>query len=165
LSFWLSPTDTADGWIWGVGAATLLPTGTDDLFRSKQIGLGPTFVALRQDHIGEKGAGGTLTWGALFNHVWGLNDADNVDRVNSSFFQPFLIYTMQGGTSLGMNTESTYNWNNHEWNVPIHAFFRQLVKMGGAPIQWEFGGQWYADAPPGGAEWGVRFAITLLFPK
>jgi hypothetical protein len=42
-----------------------------------------------------------------------------------------------------MNTESTYDWENDQWNVPIGA-----------------------DSPDSGPKgWGFRFNVVLLFPK
>ena len=52
---------SAGGWIWGVGAAELLPTATDDTLGAEQFGLGPTGVALKQS--------GPWTYGALANHI------------------------------------------------------------------------------------------------
>jgi hypothetical protein len=41
----------------------------------------------------------------------------------------------------------------------------QLVKLVGKPVSFSFGYRNYADAPSGGPEWGLRFVVTLLFPK
>lgn len=62
-SFWFSPTDpTSNGWIWGVGPAFLLPTGSDNLLTANQWAAGPTAIALKQD--------GKFTYGALVNQLW-----------------------------------------------------------------------------------------------
>lgn len=160
-SFFFSPKEPVGGWILGVGPAALIPTGTGDLFRSKQVGLGPTAVALRQVPLGE----GTLTFGGLVNHLWKVAGDDDVPDVNSTFLQPFISYTLKTGTTFGLNTESTYNWTNEEWTVPVNATFSQLVRVGKLPVQFQFGGRYYFDAPKDGPEWGIRFAITLLFPN
>ncbi|PXX51583.1 hypothetical protein SAMN05660489_06293 [Pseudomonas sp. LAMO17WK12:I10] len=61
-SFFFSPKKpTESGWIWGVGPALLLPTGSDKLLSSEQWGLGPTAVALKQEH--------GWTTGILANHL------------------------------------------------------------------------------------------------
>ncbi len=41
----------------------------------------------------------------------------------------------------------------------------QLVKFGTQPVSFALGYRDYAEAPAGGPDWGVRFAVTLLFPK
>jgi hypothetical protein len=41
----------------------------------------------------------------------------------------------------------------------------QVVRVGKQPIQFLIGGRYYADGPDDGPEWGLRFAITFLFPK
>jgi len=41
----------------------------------------------------------------------------------------------------------------------------QLLKIGKLPIQFALGGKYYAEKPEGGPHWGLRFVVTLLFPK
>jgi hypothetical protein len=41
----------------------------------------------------------------------------------------------------------------------------QLVKIGNQPVSFAFGYRNYVEAPTGGPEWGLRFVVTLLFPK
>jgi hypothetical protein len=62
-------------------------------------------------------------------------------------------------------TESTYDWRNSQWTVPVNATVSQLVKLGKQPVQFQIGGRYYPEKPNGGPDWGIRFAVTLLFPK
>ena len=64
-----------------------------------------------------------------------------------------------------MNTESTYDWSNSQWTVPINATVSQLVKIAGKPVQFQLGARYYAEKPGDGPDWGLRFAVTFLFPK
>lgn len=64
-----------------------------------------------------------------------------------------------------LNTEATCDWNDGEWTVPLNLMAGQIVKFGHQPVQFQLGGRWYADSPPGGPEWGIRFAIVFLFPR
>lgn len=155
-SFFFSPKEPVGGWILGGGPVLLLPTATDDLLKSDQLGLGPTFVALRQEH--------GFTYGALVNHVWGVTGPTG-ERVSSTFIQPFLSYTWPTATTLTLNSESTYDWQTDDLTLPINLMLSQLVKLGSQPVNFQIGGRYYAEAPSGGPEWGVRFAVTLLFPK
>lgn len=160
-SFFFSPRDPIDGWILGVGPVAQIPTGSNDAFRSKQLSLGPTAVALRQDRVGD----GVLTVGALMSHVWKVAGDDDVPNVNSTFLQPFIAYTLKGGSTFSLDTESTYDWTSEEWTVPVNLTFAQLMRIGRLPVQLQFGGRYYFDAPEDGPEWGIRCALTFLFPN
>lgn len=157
-SVFFSPKEpTESGWIWGAGPVFLLPTATDDLLGTEKYGLGPTAVALKQKN--------GWTYGALFNHVWSVAGEDNRQDVNRTFLQPFLSYTTQKQTTYTLNTESTYDWENSQWTVPINLSVAQLVKIGDQPVQFQLGAKYYADGPDNAPEWGVRFSVTLLFPE
>lgn len=88
-----------------------------------------------------------------------------VIAVKSTYLQPFLTYTNKSHTTLGVNSESTYDWKNEQWTVPINAFVQQLLRIGDQPLTLQVGYRYYADAPTNGPEWGLRFAVTFLFPK
>ena len=64
-----------------------------------------------------------------------------------------------------MNTESTYDWRDSQWSVPLNFTVQQLVKIGKRPIAFQVGYRYYADGPKGGPDWGLRFDVTFLFPK
>jgi hypothetical protein len=157
-SLFFSPVKpTKSGWIWGAGPVFQLPTATDDLLGEQKWGAGPTAVVLKQE--------GHWTCGLLFNHIWSFAGEDGRSDVNRTFLQPFVSYTTKTFTSFGLNTESTYDWEGDQWNVPINAFVQQLLKMGKQPVALQFGGRYYAEGPSGGPEWGLRFQISFLFPK
>lgn len=156
-SVFFSPkAPTANGWIWGAGPVLALPTGDDGLTTDK-FSLGPTAVALKQV------SGWTI--GALANHLWSVSGDDDRSDVNATFLQPFVTYTTKTQTTLGLNTESSYDWEAKEWTVPINVTVSQLVKVGKQPISFQVGYRNYVDAPTGGPDWGLRFQVTLLFPS
>jgi hypothetical protein len=157
-SFFFSPKEpTAGGWIWGVGPVFLWPTGTDDSLGSEKWGAGPTGLILRQEH--------GWTYGMLANHIWSYAGDSERQEVNATFLQPFLSHTWPTATTLGINTESTYDWTNEQWTVPINVFVSQVVRFGKLPVQLSAGPRYYAASPDGGPEWGARFVMTFLFPK
>lgn len=160
-SFFFSPKKPTDsGWILGAGPAILVPTGSDELLSGEQWGAGPTAVALKQSN--------GWTRGILANHIWGLEGkpADDKEKVNATFLQPFLSYTTDTYTTFGVNTESTYNWQTQEWAVPVNLTVTQLLKLGGQPLTVQAGARYWADSPEDGAQgWGFRAALTLLFPR
>ena len=157
-SLFFSPVKPAKGgWIWGAGPVLQIPTATDDLLGEKQWGAGPTAVVLKQQ--------GHWTYGALVNHVWSFAGESGRDDVNRTFLQPFVSYTTKTFTTLGLNTESAYDWEQEQWILPVNAFVQQLLKVGKQPISLQLGGRYYADAPENGPEWGLRFQVSMLFPK
>jgi hypothetical protein len=155
-SFFLSPKQPVGGWILGGGPALLYPTATDSVLGSGKWGAGPTVVALRQEH--------GFTYGILANHVWSYAGWGD-QNVNATFLQPFLTYSTKTYTTFGVNTESTYDWQQRQWSVPLNFFVTQLLKVGHQPLSLQLGYRYYADGPVGGPDWGLRFSVTFLFPK
>ncbi len=157
-SLFLSPKKpTAGGWIWGVGPVFLLPTGSDKLLSADKWGLGPTAVLLKQE--------GPWTFGMLTNHIWSVGGSGARD-VSATFLQPFMSYTTPDAWSFTLNTESSYDWERKQWSVPIHGIVSKVTKVGGQLVSVGGGVRYWADSPDGGPHgWGLRFVVTLLFPK
>jgi hypothetical protein len=85
--------------------------------------------------------------------------------VSATYAQPFLSYTFPTYTTLNLSTESTYNWTTQRWTVPVIAGASQLLKLGSQPISLGLSGKYTAEQPVGAPSWGIRFSVTLLFPK
>ena len=141
----------------GFGPVFLYPSASIEALGSEKWGAGPTGVALKQDH--------GFTYGMLFNHIWSFAGNDQRANVNATFLQPFVSYTTKTYTSFGMNTESTYDWENSQWTVPINVTLTQMLKVLGQPLSLQLGYRLYVDAPDNGPDWGLRFTLTFLFPK
>ena len=157
-SLFFSPkAPTSGGWIWGVGPVLLLPTATDDLLGTEKWGAGPTAVLLKQQN--------GWTYGVLANHIWSYAGESSRAEVNATFLQPFVSFTTPKQTTFTINTESTYDWANSQWTVPLNASVAQLVKLGKLPLQFQIGARYYAEKPANGTEWGLRFSVTFLFPN
>ncbi len=155
-SFFFSPKKPVGGLILGFGPVLLYPSATDSLLGSEKWGAGPTGLVLKQT--------GGWTYGLLFNHIWSYAGDDQRNYVSATFLQPFISYTTRTKTTFGLNTESTYDWHNSQWTVPINFSISQLVKIGKLPVQFAFGAKVYADGPSGAPDWGLRFVVTPLFP-
>jgi|GEM_PF-546671 len=156
-SIFISPNKT-EPFIWGIGPVVLVPTATNGFLGSKQLGLGPTVVVLKQQ--------GPWTIGMLWNHIWRVAGGSGRPNVNADFFQPFLNYSTKDGWSYALNTESTYDWTGNHWSVPIHGQVSKIVRFGRQPVS--FGGaiRCWATTPSGGPEGcGLRIVVTALFPK
>ena len=156
-SFFLSPKAPGPGGIiWGVGPVGYYPTSTDRLLGPEKWGLGPTLVALAQP--------GGWTVGVLANQIWTVGGDSSEQDVNAAFIQPFLAYTTKTHTTFTLNSESTYDWENDQWTIPLNLMVTQVLKIGKLPVSIQLGGRYYAEAPEGGSDWGVRLTFTLLFP-
>ena len=81
-------------------------------------------------------------------------------------YSPFLSYITATKTTIGLNIESTYDWETSEWSVPINFTISQLTKIGKLPVQVGGGIRYWADSPDNGPKgWGARLQLTFLFPK
>jgi hypothetical protein len=158
-SFFFSPKAPVHGWILAAGPAVLLPTGESEL-GTKQWGAGPTVLALKQEH--------GFTYGVLANHIWSFADlGDNTGRpdVSSTFVQPFLSWTSPTATTLGINSEASYNWQSGQWSIPINLSITHLYKVGAQRVSLGGGARVYPAHDGTGPEWGLRFIATLLYPR
>lgn len=156
-SFFLSPKEPVGGWILAGGPVLGWNTASDERLGTGKWTLGPTVLALRQ----ESG----WTYGVLANHLWSIGGNDARADVSATFVQPFLSYTTKTQTTLAINTESSYDWENEQWTVPLNVTVAQLFKVGSQIMQFQFGPRVYVEKPDGGPEWGLRAVLTLLFPK
>ena len=182
-SYFLSPSrPTSNGVVWGVGPVFLFPTATNQVFASKQWGLGPTGVILRLN--------GPWTYGVLANHVWSLTPVPSPNapgappdaqmdeemvgaegpttqgrwRVSNTFVQPFVSYAFPTFTTINVSSEMLYNWTTRQWTIPIAAGVSQLVKVGGQIFSVGATGRYWVERPAGGPTWGLRASLTWVLP-
>ena len=156
--FFSPKSPTAGGWIWGAGPVELLPTASDEALGGEKWGFGPTAVVLKQS--------GPWTIGFLGNHLWSVAGDDDRADINATFLQPFVSYITKTKTTIGVNTESTYDWEAEQWSVPVIAQVAQLFKIGPHIFQFAVAAKHWAESPDNGPEdWGLRVQLTLLFPK
>ncbi len=156
-SFFFSPkAPTEDGWIWGVGPVFLYPTATNGLLGTGKWGAGLSAIALR--------ARDGWTTGVLVNHIWSVAGRSEREDVNLTYTQPFVAYTFKTATTVGLTSETTYDWLDQEWTVPVNAYVSQVLPIGDQPASVTLLGRYYADKPAGGPDWGLTFVFTLLFP-
>ena len=157
-SFFFSPKAPVGGWILAAGPVGLYPSATDEMLGGEKWGAGPTLLALQQRS--------GWTYGLLANHVWSVAGDDGRADISATFIQPFLSYITKTKTTLGVNTESTCDWEGGQWSVPVNASVAQLLKAGPQIMQLTLGARYWAESPDSGPEdWGGRVGITFLFPK
>ena len=158
VSAFFSPANSKNGFTWGIGPVFLVPTATVDLLASKQLGIGPTAVALKQSN--------GLTFGALVNQVWRLAGGDGRPNVNQMFVQPFLAYNWKSGAGIGANMEWTQNWTASSTTIWINPTLSAVTSLGTQKVQLAIGPRFNVAAPAGGkADFGWRAAVVFLFPK
>ena len=157
-SFFFSPKAPIGGWILAIGPVGLYPTASDEVLGGEQWGVGPTGLALKQR--------GPWTYGVLANHIESFAGEDDRADISATFVQPFVSYITKTKTTLGLQTESTYDWENEQWSVPVNATVSQLLKIGPQIFQFQIGARYWAEHGDNGPEgWGVRAGVTFLFPK
>ena len=158
VSAWFSPAKAKNGLVWGVGPVFLLPIATSDMLGTKKWGVGPTALVLKQFN------GWTL--GALANQIWSVaGDASRSD-VNQMFVQPFISYNWKSGAGLAINSEITQNWTSSSTSVFINPIITAVTKVGTQIVSLGIGPRIQVAAPDGNkADFGVRAAVTLVFPK
>jgi hypothetical protein len=157
-AFFSPKAPTEGGWIWGAGPVFLFPSGSDDLLTLDKWGAGPTAVVLKQQ--------GPWTYGGLANHIWSYAGDDDRADVSATFLQPFLSYTTPTAVSYTLNMESTYDWKNEKWSLPINAIISKVVNIDGQLMSFNAGIRYWVDSPDSGPEgWGFRLVTVFMFPK
>ena len=157
LSVFLSTRETVKGWILGAGPVLLFPTATSRDTGTGKWAAGPTIVVGRQD----KG----WTLGLLANQMWSFAGPESRKSVNALFLEPFLMYTTKTYTTVGVFTETSYDFVGNSWKVPVDAILSQVLMVGGLPFSITVGGRYWAETPAGGPDWGFRLNLTLIFQK
>ncbi len=148
---------TKEGWFLGVGPILKVPTATSRSTGSGKWGAGPTGIVLRQV--------GGWSYGLLASHTWSFAGTESRPSVNTTFLEPFLTYTTKTYTTLGVFTESAYDWTGGKWTVPVEAMASQVLMLGKQVFSVTVGGRYWAESPAGGPDWGLRLALTLIFQE
>ncbi|MEL4306643.1 hypothetical protein [Joostella sp. CR20] len=149
--FFSPKAPTASGIIWGVGPAVLIPTSTHELLGVGEFGAGPSAVALTQK--------GSLTVGALVNHIW-------ADNFSNTFINPFISQNFTGGYAIVLNTEMNVNWenDNNPYGGVLMIQGSKVFNIGTQPCSFVVGPRiHYGGART--ADWGIKAQLTLMFPK
>jgi hypothetical protein len=158
VSGWLSNAVVKNGVVWGVGAAFLIPTATNDFLGAKKFGLGPTIIALQQKN--------GWTYGVLMNQIWSVAGDEERTDVNQMYVQPFLTYNWKSGAGLTVNSELTQSWEASTTNGFINIMAGGLTKFGKQLVQLQVGPRIQVAAPEGSkSRFGVRTAMIFVFPK
>jgi hypothetical protein len=78
---------------------------------------------------------------------------------------PFFSYITAKKTTYTISPEISYDWTNDQWIAPVNVVVSQLMMAGKQPYSIGGGLRFYLDTPTGSPAWGIRFSLTMLFPK
>lgn len=77
-----------------------------------------------------------------------------------------MSYITPSQTTYAVNLESTYDWENENWSIPLNLTVSQLLRFGDQLVQIGGGVRYWVESPDSGPEgWGIRLQFTLLYPK
>lgn len=141
---------------WGVGPAIILPIATNKFLGGKKLAIGPSVVALKQS--------GPWTVGGLANHVFSIAGDKNRSDISATFLNPFVSYNWKSGAGLTFNAEYTHDWENDIDVLIIQPLASAVTKFGKQTVSFGLGPRFHF-APGGHANYGIRAAVTLVFPK
>jgi hypothetical protein len=161
-SLFFSPKmPTANGSIWGIGPAFLIPTASDPALGAKKWAAGWTALILRQTH--------GWTTGFLMNHLWSvasIHGYANRPAISVTFLQPFIAYNTPTAWTYGANLESSYDWHSREYSVPVNFNLSHVTKIGRQPVSFGAGVRyWISSTQSGPHGWGFRGVVTFVFPE
>lgn len=152
--FYFSPRN-AGPLIWGVGPAVLFPTASDPVLGFGEWGAGVNAVALVSH--------GPIVAGALLFQIWSFEGS-----TEPFLFQPFFNYNLQHGWFINVSGEANADWSlpdESRWSFPLGAGLGRVFPVFGQPMNISVRFAPYLEQPPGGPDWQLRLAVTLLFPK
>jgi len=157
-SAFFSPAEAKNGLVWGAGPVLLVPIATDDLLGTKKFGVGPTALILKQTH--------GCTFGLLANQLFSVAGDEERADVNQLYVSAFFTYNWKSGAGLGINAETTQNWEASTTTVYVSPTISGITKLGKQIVSLSIGPRIQAAAPDGAeSAFGVRAAITFVFPK
>ena len=144
--------------LWGIGPILLLPTAALPQLGAGKWGIGPNGVVLVQPD--------PWTIGVLANQTWSYAGDARRSDVSLTYMQPFISYTLARGSSVGISSESSYNWESDSWTVPIIGdvsqvlpfFFHEYISI-------SLAGMYYPVPSRNSPEWGTRVTLTFIFLK
>jgi len=144
--------------IWGLGAALVVPIGSDDL-SSDLWSVGPSSLLLSMP--------GNWVLGLLVQNVWSFAGSGD-GSINKLTLQPIINYNLPKGWYLTSAPVITADWEADDddvWSVPLGAGAGKLVKFGKVPVDLKAVYYSYVEKPTFGPDWGLLFSVKLLFPK
>lgn len=159
FSAFLSPAKPVNGWLWGLGPATQVPTVSNPTLGSSVWGAGPTGVLVYMH--------GPWVVGALANNLWSLGGRQGSGGASYNNFltQPFINYNFGGGWFVSTSPIITADWQARgtKWTLPFGGSVGRVIRIGKLPVNLSLGAYYNAIRPVDGADWQMRTQMTLVF--
>jgi len=157
ISGFLSPANSKNGVTWGAGPVILIPMGGGNFLSGKQLGAGPSVVALKQNN--------GWTYGGLINQIWGTGGSDKVD-ISQMLINPFVTYNWKSGSGITAAFEWTQNWAQDNSTLYFIPMFSGLTAFGKQKVSLAVGPRLNISAPEAArSKLGIRASLALLFPQ
>lgn len=170
MEFWVTNNHSLakdalhDALIVGIGPSVHIPTATQNLIGLKQWGVGASAAVIWQPKTLQALKG--WTFGFNVNQSFGVATGGSTQAARLMFLNPGVSYTLESSEIVfNVFSETAYNWNTHQWTVPLNASIGTLVKPGGQNIVITLGGRYYAERGPLEPRWGAQLNFNFLFPE
>jgi len=156
----LSPRNPVNGWVWGAGPVTQLPTISNKTLGSNVWGLGPSFVVVK--------LAGPIVGGVLVNNIFSLGGTKGLGgtRYNTFLLEPFFNYNFSGGWFIATVPIITANWDREgeKWTLPVGVQAGRVIKLWDKlPVKLLAGAYYNALRPTGGGTWQLLTEAALVF--
>lgn len=102
-------------------------------------------------------------YGVFPDHAWDVSGQRNI---STTTIQPFLVFFLGGGWTLGTTGIMRYDWKDEQWTVPLNLGVSRTVKLGNRP--WKFGieANYYVERSDRlGQEWMIGLTISPVVPN
>ena len=146
--------------IWGVGAALIFPTATDDRLGAGKWQTGPVAIVLTMP--------GHWVIGALAQNTWSFAGDDARADVNFFFSQYFVNYNIKNGWYLTSSPIITSNWeaaSGEQWTLPLGGGFGKIQRIGSTPVDFQIQAFYNAVKPDLAPDWQLRLQIKPILVK
>lgn len=145
------------GLLWAFGMVGTLPTATDSAVAGKQLRLGPEALFAKFEKWG--------VYGIFPSHQWDVAGWGDHSYSNSQI-QLFLKFLPGGGWNVGTAPIMNYDWETHEWTIPLNLAASKTVMFGKTPVKLEVELNYYVKQPDAfGPQWMIGFNITPVVPN
>lgn len=148
--------DTADGWVWGVGATFKFPTASNFLLGQGKYQADPAAMLLKM--------GRPWIWGFLVQHWTSFAGDEDRPDTNLTDFQYIVRHSLPGAWSVSAGPSITIDWeaeDDDKWTVPIGLGVTKTVRWGKIPVKLRAEVHSSIVRPKTfGEQWNIRLQIT-----
>ena len=158
-----------DGFIWGVGPTTLLPTASEDFLGTEKFSIGPVVLAAR---LAPK-ARCLTCWnlGILWQNWFSIAGDDDREDVARSNIQYFINYRLSATELIGMAPNIIIDWKadsiaDDGLTIPIGIGYNRMDFFGRLPIRWGFEFQIPVVKPDNAnVDWNIRLYFIPIMKR